>query len=137
MIIGFIKKHFWTFGIFSLVGIMAFVIDWVIFNLFYKLTSIFILSLSFGWATSMVFNFTINRNVTFSARGFSIKFQALRWLLVYFIAFLARGGLGKLIIIIIGESPLNVNIAFFAGIAISIPISFFGSLLWVFKRKIS
>ena len=121
--------------VFSTVGVCAFVIDWGFFNLFYSITEIFIFSLSLGWIISMFFNFTVNRNITFSARGFSIKKQAFRWLIVYFIAFLARMILGKSILFFIGENPLNANIAFFAGLLVSIPISFLGSLFWAFKKN--
>tara|TARA_Y100000310_G_C20610832_1_gene777901 strand:+ start:609 stop:1022 length:414 start_codon:yes stop_codon:yes gene_type:complete len=135
MLIKFIKNHFVKFTIFSFVGLCAFVIDWLFFNLFYKIGSGFILALFIGWIVSMTFNFTLNRNLTFSARGFSIRKQAFKWLIIYFIAFLARTGLGKFILLIIGENPLTANIAFFAGLIVSIPISFLGSLLWVFKKE--
>lgn len=135
MIINFAKNNFRKFIVFGFVGVGAFIIDWVSFNLFYRISSWFILSLSLGWIISMIFNFTINRNITFSARSFSIRKQAFRWLIVYFIAFLARAGLGKSILFLIGESPLNANIAFLAGIFVSIPISFLGSLLWAFKKN--
>lgn len=135
MIKRFIKNHFLKFTIFSFVGFGAFLIDWMFFNLIYKVSSWFIFSLSIGWIISMIFNFTMNRNITFSAKGFSIKKQVSRWLLVYFIAFLTRAGSGTLILYFIGENTLNVNIAFFSGLAISIPISFLGSLLWVFKKS--
>ena len=134
MIINFVKTQFWKFALFSLVGLGAFLLDWLFFNLFYGLGLTFILSLSLGWIISMFFNFMINRNITFSARGFSIKKQAIRWILVYLIAFLFRSGLGKLVLFILGESPLTANIAFFAGVLIAIPISFIGSLLWAFKK---
>ena len=81
----------------------------------------------------MIFNFTINRNFTFSARQKSLKKQIPKWLIVHLVAFLARGGVSKLVLIVLGESLLNANIAFFIGVAISIPIAFMGSLLWAFK----
>lgn len=135
MVSNFFEIHFKKFIIFSLVGVCAFIVDWLVFNLFYKISSRFLFSLSLGWIISMILNFTINRNITFSARNFSIRKQAFRWLIVYFIAFLARAGVGKLVLLLLGENPLNVNFAFFAGIIISIPISFLGSLLWAFKKN--
>jgi putative flippase GtrA len=134
MIKKFIKNNFWKFIIFCFVGFCAFLIDWGIFNIFYYLGLGFIVSITFSWLGSMIFNFTINRNVTFSARNKKIKNQIFKWLVVYFIAFLARVGLGKSIFILFEETVLIANIAFFAGIAIAIPISFLGSLLWVFKK---
>lgn len=132
----FIKyKKYFRFLFFCVVGITAFLIDWAIFNLFYKLTEFFILSLIFGWCISMIFNFSVNRNITFSARGYLIKKQLSKWIIIYLIAFLTRIIIGRLVLFILGGGVLNANIAYFAGVLISIPIAFFGSLLWVFKKR--
>jgi putative flippase GtrA len=135
MIIKFIKNHFFKFIIFSFVGFGAFIIDWMFFNLFYFIGLGFVISISFAWLVSVIFNFTINRNFTFSARGFCIKKQFIKWAIIYFIAFLARLGVGNLVLFILGNGTLNANIAYLSGIIISIPISFLGSLLWVFNKK--
>jgi len=134
MIIKFIKNHFWRFNFFCIIGLTAFLIDWGFFNLFYKITSWFIFSMTLGTIISMIFNFNINRNITFKARGHCIKKQIIRWLIVYIIAFLTRVFSGKLILFLIGESILTANIAFLTGVIIAIPISFFGSLFWAFKK---
>ena len=134
MIIRFAKNHYKKFIIFCFVGGLSFVIDWLFFNLFYFLTLGFVISITLSWIVSMIFNFVVNRNVTFSARGASVRRQMFRWLTVYTIAFLARIGMGKGILRILGESTLNANIAFFSGLALSIPISFLGSLLWAFRK---
>jgi len=123
------------FAMFCFVGGLAFLIDWSFFNLFYGLGFLFEIAIVFSWMISMVFNFSINRNITFSARGFDIKKQILKWVLVYLIAFLARLGGSKLVLILLGETIFNANIAFIVGIIISIPISFLGSLLWAFKKR--
>lgn len=132
----FIKyKKYLRFLCFCVVGTTAFLIDWAIFNLSYKLTSFFVLSLAFGWCISMIFNFSVNRNLTFSARGYFIKKQLSKWLIVYAFSFLIRAITGKITLFMLGESVLNANIAYFVGIAIEIPINFFGSLLWAFKKE--
>ncbi len=128
-------KNFWKFICFCFVGFCAFLIDWSFFNIFYKINMGFVFSRTISAIISMIFNFNVNRNFTFSARGHSVKKQAFRWIIVYLIALLINVGVGKLVLVILGESLLNVNIAFFCGVALAIPISFFGSLLWVFKKK--
>lgn len=129
-----LEKTWHKFIAFGLVGAGAFVIDWGFFNMFYFLTKIFILSIGIGWIGSMVFNFTTNRNITFSAKGHPIPKQIIKWTIIYTMAFLARIGTGKLVLMILEENPFNANIAYFAGVIVMIPISFFGSLLWVFKK---
>jgi len=127
-------KNFRKFVIFCFVGFCSFLIDWTFFNIFYKISSWFIFSIVIATVISMIFNFIMNRNFTFKARGYSIKKQIPRWLVVYFITLLSRIISGKCIIIVLGENLLNANIAYFVGIALAIPISFLGSLLWAFKK---
>ena len=123
------------FIMFCGVGVVAFAIDWVVFNIFYGFTNLFVISLGFGWIVSMIFNFGMNRNVTFNARRRSIPKQVLKWAIVYILAFFARISVGHGTLIIIGNGVVNANIAYFAGILVMIPISFLGSLLWVFNKR--
>jgi len=123
------------FVIFCSVGFIAFILDWLFFNLTYILTSLFTFSLGVGWVISMIFNFTTNRNLTFRARGHSISRQITKWLIIYAIAFLARIGTGEFILLFFEENTFIANIAYFAGIIVMIPISFLGSLFWVFRKK--
>ena len=123
------------FLIFCSIGFAAFILDWLFFNLTYILTSLFTFSLAIGWVISMIFNFIANRNLTFKARGYSIPKQAIKWAIVYSLAFLARVGTGEVILLFVEETTFMVNIAYFAGIIVMIPISFFGSLLWAFRKK--
>jgi putative flippase GtrA len=127
-------KHFLRFGFFCFVGFCSFLIDWGFFNLFYSFGLSFILAITFSVILSMLFNFSVNRNITFSGRGRGVKRQIFRWLLVYFFAFLARVFVGKIILILLGETLLTAQIAYFMGILIAIPIDYFGSLLWAFRK---
>lgn len=129
-----LKKTWHKFAIFCFVGGLAFLIDWAVFNFIYYISSWFIFSLSFAWLVSMIFNFTTNRNITFSAKENSIKKQLPKWFVVYGVAFLSRMAVGKLALYFLGENLLMANIAFFCGIMIAIPISFFGSNNWAFKQ---
>jgi len=131
----FIIDNFFKFLFFGFIGFCAFAIDWFFFNVFYRISSWFVFSRTISAGISMIFNFNVNRNITFKAKGGFIKKQLTRWLIVYLIAFLANVIVGKIILTILGENLLNANIAFFAGIFIAIPISFLGSLLWAFRKN--
>jgi putative flippase GtrA len=122
------------FIFFCFVGAGAFLVDWLFFNIFYGLGLGFILSIGIAWLISMTFNFTINRNITFRAGEHALSSQLVKWLGIQSVSFLARAVAGKTTLLIIGESVLNANIAFVAGLAVSIPINFFGSLLWAFRK---
>ena len=128
-------RNFKKFVIFCLVGFSAFLIDWLIFNIIYWISSEFIFSKIISAIFSLTFNFNMNRNLTFSARGAAVKKQIIRWIIIYGISVSVNIAVGKLVLVILGENLLNANIAFFAGIAIAIPIGFFGSLLWAFKKN--
>ena len=123
------------FIVFCLVGFSSFLIDWFFFNIFYYIGIGFIFSRFSSAIISMIFNFNVNRNFTFSARGGPIKKHLYKWLILYGFAIFVNVAVGKLILISLGESLLNANIDYFCGVAIAIPISFLGSLLWVFKEK--
>jgi len=131
----FIINHFWKFTCFCFVGFVSFLIDWGFFNLIYKISALFVFSRITSALISMLFNFNVNRNITFSSKGHPIKKQVSRWLIVYSVVLLVNVSVGKIVLIVLGENLLNANIAYFCGIALSIPISFLGSLLWAFKKK--
>jgi putative flippase GtrA len=128
-------KHFWKFICFSFVGLIAFGIDLGFFNIFYKMGFGFILSKITSAIFSMVFNFSVNRKVTFSAHKQEMKKQIPRWIIVYSVAILVNAVVGRIFLSILGESVLNANLAVFIALAFSVPISFLGSLLWVFKKE--
>jgi len=135
MTIKSIKKHFWKFVVFCFVGGTSFLIDWGIFNLTYKFTSFFVFSMFVGTLIAMIFNFSINRNFTFNAKENIIRKQIAKWLIVYLFAFFIRVITGKTVLYLLGgDGVFNANIAFLSGVALAIPISFVGSLLWVFKK---
>jgi len=129
-----LKKNFYKFISFGIVGALAFFLDWIFFNFLFYLTRYFLISLGIAWIISLTFNFLINRNYTFSAKKDHAGKQLLKWLLIHSLAFSARAGIGKGVLFVLGGGSLNANIAFASGLIISIPITFLGSLLWVFKN---
>jgi putative flippase GtrA len=135
MILKFIKTHFWKFIIFCFVGGTSALIDLGFFNLFYSLNLNFILSRIIGTIIAVIYNFNMNRNITFSAKGGSLKKHASRYAVIYIIAICANWLTSFLVLGLLGETLLNANIATISGIIIAIPISFLGSLLWAFNEK--
>jgi len=129
------KENLNKFLRFGAVGVCAFLIDWGVFNFLFQITKYFLFSLGFAWVLSLTFNFIINRNYTFSAQKDPAGKQLLRWLLLHAIAFSARAGIGKGILEILGGGTVNANIAFVSGLIVSIPITFLGSMFWVFKKR--
>ena len=72
-------KHIGRFLFFCLIGGISFLIDWSFFNVFYKFGLGFVISTICSVAISMVFNFSVNRNITFSARGDHMGKQIIKW----------------------------------------------------------
>jgi putative flippase GtrA len=123
------------FVLFCIVGGLAFLIDIGFVNLFFFFGLPFPIARAFSIFLALVFNFFVNRNFTFGAGDKLIRKQIGPYMVVYVIANLINLFSSILIVDLVGESILNINLASFIGTAISIPISFFGSLIWVFKRK--
>lgn len=131
----FVKhKKYIRFIFFCFVGGTGFLLDWSFFNLFYHLIGNFVTSNILSWCIGVFYSFSVNRNITFSARGHCLKKQIPKWLFVYLIAFLVRISWGKALLFFVNETTLTANIATITGIIIAIPISFFGSLFWAFKK---
>ncbi len=132
-------KRIPKFITFCFVGGIATFIDFVVFNTFaYFLGNSFLMpqiSRVLGIVVSMIWNFTMNRNVTFCAKEGSIKSQLPKWLIVYGITALINLAIFSLVISQTGNSLLGRNIAFLCGTGASIILNFFGSLFWTFKKK--
>jgi putative flippase GtrA len=128
-----LEKTWHKFIAFGIVGLMATCIDILFFNIFYFIKFPFIIARYSAILVSMIFNFTTNRNVTFSARHKKAHTQAWKFVILYILSMSTNVFVGWGILQILGETTLTANIAAIAGIAVSIPINFFGSLYWVFK----
>ena len=126
-----LKRKFFSF---CFAGASGALVELVSFNLFF----IFL-----GFSTSKVLslmialslNFMINRNITFLAKSGKITKQFIRYILVYSIAIIVNLSVSITTNSFLGPGTLNANIATVTGIAFAIPITFFGSLYWVFHDK--
>jgi len=128
-----LKKKFLSF---CFAGASGALLELVSFNLFF-------LFLAFGpskllsLALALALNFIINRNVTFLARSGRITKQFAKYLIVYAVAIAVNLSVSLLMNNVLGNGAINANIATVTGIAAAIPITFLGSLHWIFKDKIT
>ena len=120
--------------LFGITGGIATLIDLAVFNLFFITTSFFVFSRLGGILTSMIFNFSFNRNITFKAKNKKAHTQIWKFFILYGFSMGANILVGKGILSLLNDSVLSANIAAISGLAVSIPISFIGSILWVFKK---
>lgn len=127
-------KGYQKFVAFCAVGGASAVVDLAFFNLAFFVGSSFILARIFGVLISMVFNFSMNRSVSFSARGGSIGGQVPKYFVVYAVSSTVNVLVGYLAVSILGPGAIQANIASVIGIVVAIPFSFFGMLLWAFKK---
>jgi putative flippase GtrA len=131
----FIILNFGKFMMFCFVGLTAALIHLTVFNFFRFWVGVsFFISLVLAIFISIIYNFSMNRNITFSARGHSIKKQLPRYLVVYVLSIGTNIITALIINAILGAGVFQENMAAVGGILLSIPISFLGSLFWAFKK---
>lgn len=122
------------FFVFCLIGGISLLIDLSFVNLFFFLNIPFPVARTLSISIALLFNFFANRTLTFNATHKPITKQVIPYVFIY----LFSNGINLLTSILIvtffGETILNINIASLLGTAISVPISFLGSLLIVFKK---
>tara|TARA_Y100000310_G_scaffold338921_1_gene429962 strand:- start:8462 stop:8908 length:447 start_codon:yes stop_codon:yes gene_type:complete len=130
----FIILNFWEFIVFCFVGGTSALIDLLSFNLFFYFKFSFLLSRIFATGIAIIYNFSMNRNITFKAKDRSVRKQLPRYIIVYALAITVGLTTSLISFKILGEGTFNANFASVIGILFSIPVSFLGSLLWAFKK---
>lgn len=128
-------KHLKKFFSFCFAGASGATLEIISFNLFFLILS-FPISKFISLMLALSLNFAINRNLTFRARSGKISKQFLRYLVVYAVGITINYSVSILTNNILGNGILEANIATISGIVAGIPITFLGSLHWVFKDKI-
>lgn len=126
-----LKKKFFSF---CFAGASGALLELASFNIFFLFLT-FMPSKVLSLALALALNFSINRNITFLARSGKITKQFGRYLVVYAIAIAVNLSVSLLMNNILRNGAINANIATAAGIAAAIPITFLGSLHWVFRDK--
>ncbi|MBU2576597.1 MAG: GtrA family protein [Nanoarchaeota archaeon] len=127
-----LKKKFLSF---CFAGASGALLELASFNIFFIFLT-FMPSKILSLALALALNFSINRNITFLARSGKITKQFTKYLVVYAIAIVVNLSVSLLMNNFLGNGAINANIATASGIATAIPITFLGSLHWVFKDKI-
>ncbi len=125
----------WKFIKFCFVGGTSSIIHLIAFNILLGLGLNFVVSVILSIFVSIIYNFSMNRNITFKAKKVSIKNQLWKYGIVYAVSMSINFLVSLFMRHILGEGTLQANIAVITGIAVAIPFSFFGSLLWAFKNK--
>jgi putative flippase GtrA len=128
-------KSYWKFVSFCIIGGVSALIDLAFFNVAFFIGMGFIVSRIFGVLISMIFNFSMNRNISFSAKGRTIKKQIPKYLTVYFVSSVVNVGVGFIAVTLLGPGIMQANVASVIGIIAAIPVSFLGLLLWAFKKN--
>jgi putative flippase GtrA len=126
-------KSFKKIITFCCVGGIATIIDLIVFNILFKISAWFVFSRILAILVSMIFNFNANRLLTFKALHKRAYTQIWKYLVVYCISMGANVLTGLLVVHALGAGTLSANIAAISGIIVSIPISYIGSSIWVFK----
>ena len=126
-----LKKKFISF---LFAGASGATLELATFNLFFLFMA-FMPSKILSLAAALTLNFMINRNITFLARSGKITKQFARYLIIYSMAIVVNLSVSLLMNNILGSGTFNANIATATGIVAAIPITFLGSLHWIFKNK--
>jgi putative flippase GtrA len=128
-------KNFYKFVCFCAVGGSGALIDLAIFNLFFALSFPFLACRILAVLVSIIYNFILNRNITFAAQNGRLKKQLLKYAAVYGVAISINMIVSFMMKGLLAEGTIYANLASIIGIAASIPFSFLGSLLWAFKKN--
>ncbi len=130
-----IMKLKWKFLIFCIIGVLSALVDLAVFNILFWGKLNFIVCRIIAVFGAVMFNFFLNRHITFRVKEKSFKKQFPKHIIVYSLVIITNVVVSTLTVNFLGEGTFFANIASVAGIISGIPISFFGSLLWTFKNK--
>jgi putative flippase GtrA len=100
------------FTLFCIVGATAAIVDLGVFNLLFYYNIYFVLCRVLAIGAAWIY------------------------VVIYLVAMLTNVLISYSVVNLLGENTLNGNIASISGIVFVIPITFFGSMLWVFQNKI-
>jgi len=120
---------------FCFVGLTSALVSLIVFNAFLVLGLSFSISVILGILSSIIYNFLLNRTITFDAKSFPIKKQVLRYGFVYAFSQSVNFLVSSFSKFLLGGGTFKSNLAVLIGIVFSIPFSFLGSLLWAFKKQ--
>jgi putative flippase GtrA len=117
------------------VGGLGAMVELLIFNILLLYSGVFSFAKGVALLCSWGLVFSINRNFTFLARMGKMKRQLFRYILVYVFALSFNYLVSIFLNFSLPEGVFFSNIAAAMGIIVAIPITFYGSLYWVFRRE--
>lgn len=128
---GLTRPHNWFQLVrFGAVGASGYVVNLVIYAVLLKLGLHYRGAATGGWIGGVLNNFWWNRHWTFAAREGHAGFQAVRFLVVSFLAFLVSLGILTLLV----EAGVAKLPAQAIAIVAVTPLNFLGNKLWSFAR---
>jgi putative flippase GtrA len=130
---GMRRRHNWLQLVrFGVVGISGYVVNLGIYALALELGAHYRTAATIAWIVAVLNNFWWNRHWTFGAGEQHAGFQAMRFFVVSFVAFLVS--LGLLTLLIETTSVAKVPAQAIATVAVT-PLNFLGNKLWSFARR--
>ena len=121
------------FAFFVTIGTASAITEIIFFNILFLILN-FPISRALAIAISLSVNFILNRNITFQAKSKNKTTQFPKHITVHATAITFNYLVSLLAVSLLGPGTLNANIATITGIVSAIPITFFGSLYWTFKK---
>jgi putative flippase GtrA len=129
---GLRRRHNWFQLVrFGVVGASGYVVNLAIYGLLLEAGLHYRGAATGAWIGAVLNNFWWNRHWTFAAREGHAGFQALRFFVVSFVAFLVS--LGVLTLLVEGASVPKLPAQAIAIVAVT-PLNFVGNKLWSFAR---
>jgi putative flippase GtrA len=131
---GLRRPHNWVQLVkFCAVGGSGYVVNLIVFALAVKVLGVHHLAgATLAWIVAVMNNFWWNRHRTFGARDGHAGFQAMRFFVVSFVAFLFAAGILELLVQLgvpaIGAQAISIVAA--------TPLNFVGNKMWSFGRSV-
>lgn len=116
---------------FLFVGGLTVLIDFTTYNVLYYIDMNFDIAKTIGFLTGTIFAYFANKQWTFQARGGVNVFFV--FIVLYFCTLGLNVGTNHMVLKILGENPLNVNLAFIFATGLSATTNFLGMKFLVFK----
>jgi len=122
------------FILFCLAGGIGVITEIIFFNLFYFYYPFFAFAKAASLSIALSLNFFINRNVTFLAKSEQKRKQVPRYIIVYAIAISINFLVSMIMSNFLDGSIISENLSTISGILAALPITFFGSQYFIFRR---
>ena len=117
---------------FVVIGTIGVSIDYIIYTFILNFLSIDI-SKTLGFVSGALFNFFMNRKITFSVSDV-VERRLLKFFLLYCLTLYLNVTINKVAANFFISNTFNIQIAFILATSVSTVINFIGQKFWVFKK---